>query len=79
MTLESFLASQNMKPSKLAAVIGVPASSIGRLLNGDRSSPSLELMVKIMIGTSGEVTPNDFAEAYITRMGLRKIGEAAHG
>ena len=69
MTLEAFLALNNLRPSKLAAEIDVPASSISRLLNGSRPSPSLELMVKIMLGTSGQVTPNDFAHAYIEKMG----------
>ncbi len=77
MTLEAFLAQNKIRPSKLAADINVPASSISRLLTGARSSTSLDLMVKIMIGTSGQVTPNDFAEAYMARAGLSSDSAAA--
>ena len=42
--------------------MGKPASTISRVLNGDRE-PSLSLLRDISEATNGEVTPNDFMES----------------
>ena len=62
MTLEEYLASHDQKPFAFAAEIGVPASTITRLLKGERS-PRLDLIRKIHAATSGKVTANDFMGA----------------
>jgi transcriptional regulator with XRE-family HTH domain len=62
MTLHEYLSSRDLKPSAFAAEIGVPASTITRILNGERS-PGLELMRVIRDKTAGAVTPNDFLPA----------------
>jgi len=58
MKLSDFLEKNSIKPSRFADQIGVPASTITRLLNG--SKPGIDLMEKIAIWTDGEVMPNDF-------------------
>ena len=60
MTLAEYIASENIKPSHLAARIGVSASTITRLLSGQRS-PTIKFAAKIAEATNGKVTPNDFA------------------
>ncbi|MFC3133559.1 helix-turn-helix domain-containing protein [Microbaculum marinum] len=59
MTLQEYLTAHEKKPSAFAAEIGVPASTITRILNGTRS-PTLALMLRIREGTGGLVTPNDY-------------------
>lgn len=59
MTLEQYLSERNIKPSAFAAEIGVAASTITRIMNGERS-PGLELLALIRDKTGGAVTPNDF-------------------
>lgn len=59
MTLQEYLSSTDKKPSAFAAEIGVPASTITRILNGERT-PGLELMELIHQKTAGQVQPNDF-------------------
>ena len=58
MKLSDFLEKNSIKPSRFANQIGVPASTIMRLLDGGR--PGIELMEKIAAGTCGEVMQNDF-------------------
>jgi len=59
MTLSEYLAEQSLPPSSFASRIGVPASTIARLLNGERK-PGLDLLKKIADATDGAVMPNDF-------------------
>jgi len=59
MTLQEYLSQNEIPPSRLADKAGVPASTISRILSGDRK-PGLEVMKKIMAATDGNVTPNDF-------------------
>lgn len=59
MTLHEYLAQHDKKPSAFAAEIGVPASTITRILNRERS-PGLDLMSLIREKTDGAVQPNDF-------------------
>lgn len=59
MRLTEYLAANSLKPSAFAAKVGVPASTILRILNRERD-PGLELLTKIMAATNGAVTPNDF-------------------
>lgn len=61
MTLAEYLSSNSIKPSNFAASIGVPPSTILRILNRQRE-PGLDLLRKIMIATDGHVMPNDFVE-----------------
>ena len=62
MKLADYLRSEGIKPSRFAALVGVPASTVARLISGERSNPGLDLMKKIADASGGEVTPNDFAE-----------------
>jgi transcriptional regulator with XRE-family HTH domain len=62
MTLSEYLEKHSMPPSGFAAKIGVPASTIARLLKGYRK-PGLDLLKKIADATNGEVMPNDFLAA----------------
>lgn len=59
MTLHEYLTSRNLKPSVFAGEIGVPASTITRILSGERS-PGLDLLKLIRDNTDGAVSPNDF-------------------
>lgn len=60
MTLADYLSSNGLRPSQFAKLAGVPATTIWRVLKGERN-PGLLLMKKIMEATDGHVTPNDFA------------------
>lgn len=59
MTLEQYLADRNMRPAAFAAQLGVPASTITRLLKGERS-PRLDLIARIKAQTGGKVSADDF-------------------
>jgi len=61
MRLETYLAENGLKPSEFAARMGKPASTISRLLNGERE-PSMALLREIKLATGGLVTPNDFLQ-----------------
>lgn len=60
MKLKDYLEAYKIRPSSFAADMGVPASTIIRLLNGERPNTSLYLLAKIAEATNGWVTPNDF-------------------
>ncbi len=66
MTLSDYLRDQKLKPSAFAAEIGVPPSTITRLLNGERQ-PGLALIGKIRDRTGGAVTADDFIAAAAER------------
>lgn len=59
MKLADYLDKHKIRPSVFAATIGTPASTITRLLKGERS-PGVDLLAKIADATKGRVTPNDF-------------------
>lgn len=63
MKLTDYLAREKMTATAFAARINVPVSTVTRLLANERS-PRLDLLVKIRTATSGEVTPNDFADTF---------------
>lgn len=59
MKLADYLKAENLSPSVFADRLGKPASTITRLLKGERS-PNLDLLAEIKTATGGKVTPNDF-------------------
>jgi predicted transcriptional regulator len=59
MTLAEYLVSKGINPTQFAAEVGVPASTITRILNGKRM-PRLDTIQKIVAETDGDVTINDF-------------------
>jgi transcriptional regulator with XRE-family HTH domain len=59
MNLLTYIEAQGISPSKFAERIGVPPSTITRILSGNRE-PGLGLLKKIHAATDGAVTPNDF-------------------
>lgn len=61
MTLEQYLNLVQKKPTTFAIDLGVPPSTITRILKGERS-PGIDLMRRIKEKTDGAVTPNDFLE-----------------
>lgn len=61
MKLASYLAEQKVTPSAFAALVGVPPSTITRIINGDRK-PRLETIVLIQEATNGAVCWSDFVE-----------------
>jgi transcriptional regulator with XRE-family HTH domain len=58
MKLTDYLKQNSIRPSRFADQLGVPASTITRLLGG--SKPGMELLEKIALETGGQVMPNDF-------------------
>lgn len=58
MNLATYLESQKIKPAQFAALIGVPASTISRILRGDRE-PRLSTAQKISQATGGKVSLSD--------------------
>jgi transcriptional regulator with XRE-family HTH domain len=59
MDLLTYIEANGLSPSKFAERVGVPPSTITRVLSGDRE-PGLGLLKKIHSATNGAVTPNDF-------------------
>lgn len=74
MKLADYLTSENMKPLHLAQIVGVKASTISRILKGERD-PSFKLMAKIEDATGGAVSPDDFMDP--ARHRPEKSGAAA--
>ncbi len=62
MNLLAYIEAKGLSPSRFADVIGVPPSTITRILSGDRE-PGFGLLKKIHAATDGAVTPNDFLPA----------------
>ncbi|RYE81114.1 MAG: XRE family transcriptional regulator [Hyphomicrobiales bacterium] len=62
MNLASYLAQNKLKPAQFAEKCGVPASTISRLLSGERR-PLFDTVVKISNATGGEVALSDFVLA----------------
>jgi transcriptional regulator with XRE-family HTH domain len=61
MRLETYLAENGLKPAEFAARMGKPASTVSRVLRGERE-PSMALLRAIKLATNGAVTPNDFLQ-----------------
>jgi plasmid maintenance system antidote protein VapI len=59
MKLEKWLKSNGLTNSQFAKTVGVPHSTIDRLVAGSRSGTHA-VTEKIIRGTNGEVLPNDF-------------------
>jgi predicted transcriptional regulator len=59
MTLSEYLGRHSVSVSAFAAKVGVPPSTIWRVIKRQRD-PGLDLLGKIMKATDGAVTPNDF-------------------
>lgn len=59
MTLSDYLKAEMISPSRFAGELGIPASTVLRVLKGERE-PGLDLMRKISAATKGCVNPNDF-------------------
>ena len=58
MDLAAYIAEKTLKPAAIAASIGVPASTITRILRGERD-PRGTTIRKIVDGTAGKVTAAD--------------------
>jgi DNA-binding transcriptional regulator YdaS (Cro superfamily) len=62
MTLQEYLASQQIKPVAFATSLGVPPSTVSRWLRGIRR-PGAGYLIKIERLTGGAVTLKDFASS----------------
>ena len=71
MKLADFLKAENLLPSVFAVRLGTPASTVTRLLTGERS-PGLDLLAKIKAATGGKVTPDDFLPDQVKAPSKRK-------
>jgi predicted transcriptional regulator len=76
MTLSEYLAQHSIKVSAFAERVGVPPSTISRVIKRQRD-PGLDLLAKIMEATHGEVTPNDFLATPDQRGQLRPSPDAS--
>lgn len=61
MRLEEWLKKKERSVAWFAQQVGVPHSTIYRII-ADRRSPTHQVMEKIIRETNGEVLPNDFFE-----------------
>jgi transcriptional regulator with XRE-family HTH domain len=59
MNLASYLEKHGLKSAQFAEKVGVPASTISRILSGERR-PLFDTVVKISEATGGEVALSDF-------------------
>lgn len=59
MHLAQWIEEQDLTATSFARSIGVPHSTISRVIAGKRA-PSDKVMRKIIAGTAGKVMPNDF-------------------
>lgn len=59
MKLSAYLKSHNIRPASFAALVGVPASTISRIVSGKRN-PRVDTAQKIADATNGEVSLADF-------------------
>jgi len=62
MQLGEYLTLTGQSPSAFAGKIKVPASTITRILRGERT-PQLDTVAKIKVGTGGAVTADDLTPA----------------
>ena len=68
MKLTDYLHRERLTASAFAERIAVPPSTITRLLAKQRS-PRLDLLEKVLAGTNGDVTPNDFVDCLAMAQG----------
>lgn len=59
MTLAEYLEKHDLKPTQFAELVRVPASTIIRIMNGERE-PRLGTIARIEAATKGAVTVSDF-------------------
>lgn len=59
MTLADYIASEQTTASRFAGELGVPVSTITRLLKGERR-PGIDLVARIKVATLGKVTADDW-------------------
>lgn len=62
MDLAAYLSKRKIKPAAFAAEIGVPPSTISRIMRGERD-PRGATIRKIVDGSRGEITPGDLIAA----------------
>lgn len=62
MTLADYLAENGIKPATFAGTLGVPASTVTRILRGERE-PRGATMRKIIAATDGKVAAEDLLAA----------------
>ena len=66
MKLSEYLSREKIKPSSFAASLGMPASTITRILNGARR-PSFDVVRRISEKTDGLVAvPEDFVPEHVS-------------
>jgi transcriptional regulator with XRE-family HTH domain len=65
MKLADYLDKRGVSPSRFASEAGLQPSTVIRILSGARPTPGIETLAKIMRASNGEVTPNDFANAFL--------------
>lgn len=65
MKLAAYLEKRGVTPSRFASEAGLQPSTVIRILNGERPTPGIETLAKIMRASEGEVTPNDFVSAFL--------------
>jgi len=65
MTLADYIKAKQTTASRLAGEVGVPVSTITRLLRGERK-PGIDLVSRIVDATNGEVTAEDFMVAAVS-------------
>ena len=68
MKLDAYLKREQITPSEFATRMGKPASTVTRLLNGERSA-TMDLLEAIHLASRGAVTPNDFLPSQIKKSG----------
>lgn len=73
MTLSEYLAEENLKPSQFAERLGMPASTIHRIINGQREA-RISTAAKIVEGTGGKV---GFADLIVEAAPASEPGAAA--
>lgn len=73
MRLAEYLDKHRIKPSRFALIAGLQPSTVIRILTGERPTPSIETLAKIMRASDGEVTPNDFADHLLEQRGSNNV------
>lgn len=66
MKLDAYLKREKITASEFAARMGKPASTVTRLLNGERSA-TMDLLEAVRVASHGAVMPNDFLPQQIKK------------
>ena len=66
MKLDAYLKREKITASEFAARMGKPASTVTRLLNGERSA-TMDLLEAVRVASHGAVMPNDFLPSQIKK------------